>query len=121
MNDLVIQAGGQSPGKVQRIGSREHDITRQNHAHHVAELVGDLLVADVQNVERDRQRPERMRRQDEAERVADAGDGLRVMYRQLFLMLPANGGRIPPDAFAAGFGGDHCLPHSDRLRAGRKK
>src|SRR4029078_13478166 len=92
LNDLVIQSGCQLPRHAQRIGAGEDDVARQDDADDVSENIGDLLLPDVEDVERERRRPEAMQRQHEAECVTDSGHRFGVVDRQLFLLLVGDRG-----------------------------
>src|SRR2546423_4738322 len=114
---LVIHAGRQPLAEAERVRAGEDNVAWENLTNNVAEIVGHLLLSDVQDVDRESSRSERAW-QDEGERVTHTGDGLGVVNRQLLLRLIADRSRIPPDPFTARLSCDHCLPHADRLRPG---
>src|SRR5437667_55563 len=87
LHHLVIKARAKSPCHVRCVCAREYDVSRQNYSDDVAEFVGHLLLANVQDVERDRRRPIRTRRQDESKSISNSSNGLRVMDCQLSLVL----------------------------------
>ena len=54
LNQLVVEARRQTLRDCSRIRCGEHHIARQNHAYDSAYRIGDLLLADVEDVDRER-------------------------------------------------------------------
>jgi hypothetical protein len=121
LNDFVVEPGAQAMRNFGRVRAREYYVSRDNVTHDIAVHVGHVLLTDVEDVDRKRGRPVRARRQDEGQCVANTGDRLRVMDRQLTTVLLANRCRVPPDAFAARFPCDHRLAHANCLRTCREQ
>ena len=74
LNQLVVESCCQTLRNGSGVGRGKHHIAWENHADHLAQVVGDLLLANVQDVDGDRCRSPRANWRDESERVTDSGN-----------------------------------------------